>query len=154
MALARHLEHTERGDRQDLMLGPVVLHRIAQGVEDLLPVLRVLHVDCVDHDKAPEIAELDLTGGFSDRLEISLGDEIAVLGAILTTMAARVDVDRREGLGLVDDNLASARERDAALEELFDLALDVVTLEDGNRIGVKLDAGTGARRHFAHEILD
>jgi len=116
MALARHLEHAQRGDRQDLVLGAIVLHGVAESLEDLLPVLRVLHVDGVDHDEAAEVAQLDLAGRLGDGLEVGLGDEVAVLGAVLAAMAAGVDVDGREGLGLVDDDLAAARERDAALK--------------------------------------
>ena len=69
-------------------------------------------------------------------------------------MAAGIDVDGRERLGLVDDDLAAARERDATLEELLDLALDVVAFEDRDGVGVQLDPRAGAWRHLTDEVLD
>ena len=153
MALARHLEHAQLRDRQDLVLGAVDGHLLAEPVEDLLPVLGVLHVDGVDHDEAAEVAEADLARGLGHGLEVGRGD--VVLAVVLAAaVAAGVDVDRGQRLGLVDDNLAAARERDAAREQLLDLALDVVALEDGDGVLVERDARAGARRDVDHRLLD
>ncbi len=66
-------------------------------------------------------------------------------------MNAGVDANGRPGLGLVDDDLAPAPQPDVALEELLDLALDVVTLEDRDEVGILFDAATLRRFKLAKE---
>jgi hypothetical protein len=46
-----------------------------------------------------------------------VSDEIVILSAVLATMNTGVDVHGLPGLGLVDEDLAPARQPDVALEE-------------------------------------
>ena len=59
-ALAGHLDEAELRDVQDLDLRPVLLDLALQAGEDLLPVLLFDHVDQVDDDDPPQVAQADL----------------------------------------------------------------------------------------------
>src|SRR5690606_16433813 len=99
-ALAAHLEQAEARDAAQLHARAVVLERGLQAVLDLALVLVRRHVDEVDHHQAAQVAQAQLArhllGGLQVGVERGLLD-VAALGG-----ARRVDVDRGQGLGLVD----------------------------------------------------
>ena len=88
-----------------------------------------LHVDEVDDDQAGEVAQAKLTGDLVGRLEI--GAERGVFDIVLARRAARVDVDRDQRLGLVDDDVAARLQRHLIGE---------------HRVELRLDAGLGEHR--------
>ncbi len=63
---------------------------------------------------------------------------MVVLGVLAALVAAGVDVDGDERLGLVDDDVAAALEVDLAGEGGFELAGDVEAVEDGLGFVVEL----------------
>ena len=76
---------------------------------------------------------------------------LLVAGPVL--VRAGVDVDRDQGLGLVDHDLAAAGQRHLALAGLLDLALDVEALEDRDAVVVVGDLRAGALGDQADQVL-
>ena len=86
---------------------------------DLAAVLGVLHVDEVHDEEPAEVAQPDLPRDLGDRLEVRREDRL--LEVVLADELARVDVDRDEGLGLVDHDRAARGEVHPALQRVLDL---------------------------------
>ena len=93
-----------------------------------------LHVDEVDDDQAGQIAQAELTGDLVRRLEI--GAHRRVFDIVLAGRAARIDVDRDQRLGLVDDDVAARLQRDLIGEHRVELRLDAGLGE--HRLGVAI----------------
>ena len=100
--------------------------------DQLGPVRLLLHVDEVDDEKPPEVAEADLPDDLLHGLEVRLQDR--VLEAVLPDELPGVDVDGDERLGLVDDDVPARLEPDLRLQGVLDLGLDAVLLEEGRRL--------------------
>ena len=104
-ALARHLEQTETTDLPDLHARAVLPNSLAQPVFDVALMLRRPHIDEIDHYEPAQIANTQLTCDLFGRLEVGIerrGFDIAALGR-----ARRVDIDRHQCLGVVDDDAAA-----------------------------------------------
>ncbi len=127
--LAGHLDQAELADAQDVGLGLVPPQGLLERLEDLVPVLRLLHVDEVADDDAADVPEPELVDDLLGGLHVDLGDRL--LEALLPDVAPRVHVDGGERLGLVDDQVAAALEPHLALGGPADLLLDAVAVEDG-----------------------
>ena len=104
--------------------------------DQLGPVRLLLHVDEVDDEEPPEVAEADLPDDLLHGLEVRLQD--GVLEPALPDELPRVDVDGDERLGLVDDDVPPRLEPDLRLQGVLDLGLDAVLLEKGRRLPVEL----------------
>ena len=95
----------------------------AQALLDLALVALRAHVDEVDDDEAAQVADpqlaADLVGGLEVRVERRLLDVLAL------RRARRVDVDRRQGLGAIDDDAAARRQLHLVAVGRLDLALDL-----------------------------
>ena len=150
LALAGHLEDAELADGEDVVLGFVGGHGLDHLVVNAVAVAAFLHVDEVDDDEAAQIAQSDLAGGFDGGFEVDGVDDVFLLAAAVF-VGAGVYVDGDQGLGFVDDDLTAGGELDLALEGLLDLALDVVTLEDRDEVGILFDAATLRRFKLAKE---
>ena len=127
-ALAGHLDEAELADAQHVGLGLVAAQRLLERLEDLVAVLLLLHVDEVADDDAADVAEPELVDDLLGRLGVDLRDR--VLEVLLADVAAGVDVDGGERLGLVDDQVAAAVQPDLARGGALDLVLDAVGVED------------------------
>src|SRR3989475_1321578 len=84
-------------------------------------------VDDVHDDDAADVPQPQLARYFARRLDVGLQDR--ALGVLLARVATRVHVDRGEGLGRLDDQVAPGRELHSWLEETADLRFDVVLVE-------------------------
>ncbi len=124
---------------------------IAQAVLDLALMLGVLHVDEIDHDQAAEVAQTHLAGDFIGRFEVGVVRglfDIAALGG-----ACRVDVDRYQRLGVVDDDGAAGGQVDRARKGRLDLVFDLEAREQRNVVAVMLDLVDVGRHDVRHELL-
>ena len=126
-ALAADLHQAEAGDATDLNARPVALERVLHRLLDLTDVAGLLHVDEVDDDEAGHVAEPQLARDLGGRLEV--GGRRRLLDIMLARRAARVDVDRNQGLGRVDDQIAAGFQLDDRLVHRRQLVLDAVALE-------------------------
>src|ERR1017187_9940732 len=148
LALAGHLHDAELGDGKDMVLRLVARHELDHLLVDGVPVAALLHVDEVEYDEAAQVAQPNL----ARRLQVD-GVERVLLVARAVLVRPRVDVDRDQGLGLVDDDLSAARERDLALPLELDLALDVEALENGDAVSVVGDLRARALGDEADKVL-
>ena len=83
------------------------------------------------HDDAAEVAQPDLPHDLLRRFEVGLDDRVfEPAGGLLADVAAGVDVDRDQRLGLVDDDRAARLQPHLAAQRLVELGLHAVLLED------------------------
>src|SRR2546426_6797724 len=75
----------------------------------------------------PPMSQPQLPRDLASRLDVGLQDR--ALGILLARVAARVHVDRGQGLGRLNDQVATRRELHPRFEETPDLRLDVVLVE-------------------------
>ena len=122
--LAGHLDQAQLGDVEHLGAGLVPGQRLAEGLDDVVAVPGDLHVDEVDDDDAADVAQAQLAGDLLGRLEVVAVDRL--LEARLAHVLARVHVDDRERLGVLDDERAARRQPHLAVEGLVELLVDVV----------------------------
>src|SRR6516225_5509921 len=111
--LPGHLHQAELADAEHVGLRLVAAQGFLKSLEHLVPVLRLLHVDEVADDDAADVAQPELVDDLLRRLHVDLGDRL--LEALLSDVAPGVDVDRRERLGLIDDQVAPALQPHLAL---------------------------------------
>ena len=149
-ALAAHFKQAEARDAADLDAGAVLLQGHLQALFDLALVLARGHVDEVDHHQAAQVAQAHLAGHFVGGLEVGVERgffDVAALGG-----ARRVDVDGRQGLGLVDHDRAARGQADLALVGTFDLRFDLVAVEQRGGVFVELELAQVLRHHRLHEV--
>ncbi len=149
--LAGHLEQAEARELADLDAGPVHLHRIAQPILDFALILARLHVDEVDDDQAADVPDPQLTGDFVGSLEIGVkcgGLDVTALGG-----ARRVDVDRDQRLGVIDDDAAARGQLHLVRVGGLDLALDLKAREERDVIGVLLQPPLRIGGHETLHVL-
>src|SRR5437588_1431239 len=148
--LARHLHEAERRDLHDVGLRPIALELGPQRFLDSHPVLRVGHVDEVDDDDPADVAEPQLADDLLHGLEVVLRDRVlepaaGVLPAAADE-AAGVDVDDRERLGVVEDEVAAGGKVDAPADRRLDLLLDAERLHERRPLLVADDPLDHVRR--------
>src|SRR4051812_37240532 len=114
----------------------------------------------VDDDDPADVAQAELVDDLVGRLQVGLGDRVLEPGGLaLAGEGARVDVDDRQRLGVVDHQVAAAGQVDAPREHPGDHVLDPVLLEQLLLVGVELDAlhqlgrGAGEERDQAVVLL-
>src|SRR5688572_4648267 len=150
-ALARELHEAEARDLADLDPGPVVAQGVAQPVLDFALVSLRLHVDEVDDDETAQVPQAqlpsDFLGGFEVRAERGLLDVAAARGA------RRVNIDRHERLGMVDDDRAAGGQGHLTRVGALDLMLDLEARKERDVIAVKLHFADVARHYRLHERL-
>ncbi len=95
------------------------------------------HVDEVDDDDSAEVAQPQLTGDRLRGLEVGLEDRLVEIAR--ADIAAGVDVDRRQGLGLVDDQIATGLQVDAPVQGAGNFLVDVAQVEDRSFAAVVLE---------------
>ena len=149
-SLARQLHQAESGDLARLDPGAVVMQGVLDALLDLTLVLGVLHVDEVDDDQAAEVAQPHLARGFLGRLEVRSERRVLDVGA--AGGARRVDVDRDQGLGVVDHDGTARGQRHEPRVRGLDLVLDLEAREQRRRVLVTLDPSDGVRHHVTHEL--
>ena len=110
---------------------------------------RLLHVDEVDHDQAGHVAEPQLACDLGGRLDIGVVG--GLLDIVLARRPARVDVDRHQGFGRIDHQIAARFQLDGGLVHCVELVLDAVALKQGRRLGVLIHPFDVARHQQLHE---
>ena len=151
-ALACHLDQTQRREPAHRQLGAVAAQLLAELGQHVLAVVFAQHVDEVDDDDAAQVAQAQLARNGLRRLQVGLEDGfVEVAGAHI---AARVDVDRGQRLGLVDDEVAARLELHAPRQRPLDLGVDVVQVEDGALALVVLQLFDRGRGELLAETLE
>src|SRR5262245_44745554 len=150
-AFARDGYQAEVIELENLRRRAVAAQLLFEGLHHLLAVLALFHVDKVEHDDAAEVAQPDLADDLFGRFEVGLDDGVFEAVRFADEFAG-VDVDRDQGLGLVDDDVTARLQPDARFDCLVDLGLDAVMLQDGRVPGVELDAVNQLGREAVDEI--
>ena len=156
--LAGHLDQPELRDLGGERLRAVLVERLAQRLHDGVAVARARHVDEVDHDDPADVAQAQLVDDLLGRLEVGLGDRVLEARALAAPdEAARVDVDHRQRLGVVDHQVAAAGEVHAPRHHAVDRLGDLVGVEQWLRLLPQLDAldqlGGGAREERHEPVV-
>ena len=128
LALARHLDQAEVGDRERPGARPVLAELGAKLLQHRAFVGLDLHVDEVDHDDPADVAQPELARDLARRLEVHTQDRLFLI--LLAREPAGIHVDRDQGLCVINADVAALLEPHLALEGLFDLRLDLVAVED------------------------
>ena len=158
--LPGHLDQAQRGDLDHERLGPVLVQRLAQRLEDGIAVARARHVDEVDDDDAADVAQAQLADDLVGRLQVGLGDRVLEPGTLAAAdERARVDVDDGQRLGVIDHQIAAAGQIDSARERGGEHVLDPEGLEQGRGLLPQVDLldqlgrGPGEERDQAMVLL-
>src|SRR5207249_283642 len=106
----------------------------------------------IDHDDAADVPQPELLDDLPRGFEVRLEDRLLLV--LLADVAAGIDVDRGERLGLVEDEIAARFEPYAALEGARDLRLDPVLIEDRGQALVEVHAGCEPRHERGDELDD
>ncbi len=149
--LPRHLQQAEPRQSADLDTRPIHANRIAQPVLDIPLILGRLHIDEIDDDQSANVADAQLAGNLVSRLEIRV--ERGRLDIAAARGTRRVDVNRDEGLGVVNDDTAAGGQLDFVRVGRLDLALDLKSRKERNIVLIELQALLGVRRHEARHVL-
>ena len=113
-AVAGHFHQAELADgrRNDIRL--VAAGHLAEFLVHGLAVGIGFHVDKVDNDNAVHVTQAQLLRDFAAGVDIRFEDDLALVLAV--HLRTRIHVDGHEGLGLLDYQVAPARERDLSLQ--------------------------------------
>ena len=104
-ALAAHFQQAELADPAHLNARPIIGERGLHCLFNLTDIAVRFHVDEIDHDKAGHIPQAELTGNFLRGFQI--GRQRRLFNPMFARGAARVNVDRHQGFGWVDDQIAA-----------------------------------------------
>ena len=149
-ALAAHFHQAEGRNAAHLDARAVVLQRLLHGLLDLADVRAIFHVDEVDDDQTGHVAQAQLAGDLARGLKV--GGNGGLLDAMLLGGTARVDVDRDQCFGRVDDDIAARLQLNHRIIHRGQLILGAKALEQGNRIGIMLHPARMAGHQQLHEI--
>ena len=149
-ALARHFHQPETTDLADLNPGPIDTERIAQSVFDLSLALGVLHVDEVDHDESAKVAQAHLTCDFISRFQIRTQCGFLDVGTF--GGPRRIDVDRNQGLSMVNHHCATGGQGDETRVSRLDLVFDLKARKERGIFPVAFDAVDLTGHDMGHEL--
>src|SRR5215468_1339228 len=150
-AFARDGYQAEVIELENLRRRAVAVQFLFEGRHHLLAILALFHVDEVEHDDSAEVAQPNLADDLFCRFEVGLDDGVFEAVRFAHEFAG-VDVNRDQGLGLVDDDVPARLQPDARFDGLVDLGLDAVMLQDRCVLGVELDAVDQLGREAVDEI--
>ena len=149
--LTRKFEQTEARNFSRLHAGAIVMQRIAQTILNFALILGRFHVDEIDHDQAAQIAQPQLARDFVCRFAI--GAERGLFDIVALGRARRVDVDRDQCFGVIDDDRATGGQRDIAAVGCLNLMFDLKAREQRHVVVIQLDLAHIGRHHGRHERL-
>ena len=149
-ALTAHFHQPKTGYPANLNPGAIVFERVLHRFFDLTDVGAILHVDKVDHHQSGHIAQPKLAGDFAGCFEI--GVECGRFDPVFLGRTARVDVDRNQRFGRVDNDVTARLQLDFGIVHRCQLILSAIALEQGNRIGIVLYPLGVARHQQLHEV--
>ena len=110
-----------------------------------------LHVDEIDDDQAADVAQTQLARDLLGGLEIGVAGGCFDVAA--ARAARRVDVDRDQRFGVIDDEAAAGGQGHLVRVRRFDLAFDLVAREQRHRILIQLQFALRVRRHEPLHVL-
>ncbi len=147
-SLPTHLQQSELADASYRYPSLVPFQGILEGFLHLADVLAIAHVDQVDDDQPPQIAQAKLPRRFDGGLKVGLVS--GRLDVLLAGHFPGIDVHRHQRLGAVDDDGAAGGEGHLVFADRFDLLFDLVAGKDRALLLMQLhQAG-----EFGHDLLE
>ncbi len=104
-ALTRHFHEAETRDFANLNSSPILVYGFAKSVFNFALIFLRTHVNKVDDDKTSEVTQPKLPSDFFRRFDV--GVERSRFDVAAFGRACRVDVDRNQCLGMIDDDAAT-----------------------------------------------
>ena len=132
----------------------IARHRIAHHALDIALMFPRTHIDKVDDDEPPDISHSQLPPNFGRRFEIRMIRRQILIFAFCRMR--RIDVDRRQSLGRVDDDIPTAGQRHLPRINLLDLLLNAKPRENRHLVFIELDllfAACNRRLHIRHRAF-
>ena len=93
-----------------------------------------------------------MAGDFVSRFQV--GVECGFLDVTALGGTRRIDVDRRQGFRMIDDDGATRRQRHFAAIRQFDLTLDLIPIEERDVVLILASLVNELRHHLLQETLD
>ena len=151
-SFSRHFDEPKLAYLEDIRLCLVLGKRLLERVIDLLAVRGAFHVDEVDDDDPADIANAQLISNFAHGLEIDLQNRF--LERVPPDEFPRIDVDSRERLGRIDDEVSATAKPHTASQRTRNLDFDPISVEDGVETLVTFDDSRIVGHVFLHEIAN
>ena len=148
--LTGQFHQTEAADLSHLNACAVVLERIFEALLNRTLVLRIVHVDEVDHNQTAQVAQTHLTGHFVGGFAVRSESGLFNIGA--SRGASRVHVNGDQRFCVVDHNRAARRKGNGAGVSRFNLMLNLETREKGRFFTIALHAAHHVGHHVRHEL--
>ena len=117
--MSRHLQQTKTTDLANLYTSTILANGIAEPIFNFALIFLRAHIDEIDNDQAAEIANTQLARDFIRRFEVSVESrcfDITTLGG-----ARRVDIDRDQRFGVIDNDAAASWQVNIVRKCRFDL---------------------------------
>ena len=149
--LTAHLHQAERRNPANLNSCTIVGQCTLHGLFDFTDVGIVLHVDKVDYDETRHVAQPQLSCDFVRGFKI--GAYSGRLDPVFARRTARVDVDRHQRFGRVDNQIAARFQLDDRIIHCRELILDMVALKQRHGVDIRLHASGVAGHQQLHELL-
>ena len=134
-ALARQFQQAKFGQFAHLHARAVAFERVFERIFHFALVLRVFHVNEVNHHQAAQVAQAHLAGDFFRRFHI--GAERGFLDVCAARGAGGVYINRNKGFGVVNHNRAAAGQRYFAREHGFNLLLNLQARKQRNMVVIQ-----------------
>ena len=141
LTLAGELHQAQFGDLGDLRPGLVIPHGLGEMLQQHQLVAARLHIDEVDDHHAADVAQLQLTGNLGSGFTV--GPQHRLAGIRRAGEGTGVHIHHREGLGGLDDHVATGGQIHPRLEGIADGRVDLVMLKDFAGILVVLNDQVG-----------
>src|SRR5205814_2062918 len=107
----------------------------------------------IQHDDPTQITQTNLTRDLLGRFKVGFDDGVfQAIGA--TDKLTGIHVNRDQGFGLIDHDVAAGSEPDARFDGLINLRLDAILFKNRRVFGVELDAPHELWREAVDEIND
>ena len=149
-ALTGQFHQAEAADFGHLNASAVIAQSVLQTLFNSTLVLRIVHVDEVDHDQTAQVTQTHLTSDFVGSFAVGAESRFFDVGA--TRCTSGVHVNGHQRFGVVDHNRAAGGQRNRTGVSRFDLMFDLEAREQGRFFTVTLDATDHVGHHVSHEL--
>ena len=149
-ALTGEFHQTKAADLGHLHTSAVIAKGVLQALFHCALVLRIHHVDEVDHDQTTQVTQTHLTGHFIS--SFTVGAEGGFFNVSATRCTSGVDVNSDQGFGVVHHDSATRGERHRAGISGFNLVLNLETRKERNVFAVALHTIDHVRHDVRHKL--
>ena len=140
---AGHFHQTERRHFANLGFGMILSEIFLQRIQQLTLVVVTLHIDKIDDDDSPEIAQPELSCNCLRCFHV--GFENGFFKVLVTHKCARIDIDGSHRLGLIDDQVSTGLEANLSCQGTLQFFVNVVLVEQRSIARIVFDSSRQVR---------